>query len=103
MGVPVITLSGAIHASRVGTSLMEVLGLQENAASTADAYVARAAQLASDLPALEVLRAGLRERVAASVLTDEALFVRRLESAYREAWGRWCAAGSGGAPPPRQA
>ncbi len=40
MGVPVITLAGDRHASRVGLSILSTLGLTEFAAQTSDQYVA---------------------------------------------------------------
>jgi protein O-GlcNAc transferase len=46
---------------------------------------------------LASLRAGLRGRMNASPLRDEAEFTKRLEAAYRGIWRRWCASVQGGA------
>jgi predicted O-linked N-acetylglucosamine transferase (SPINDLY family) len=89
MGVPVVTLAGNIHASRVGASLLTRVGLAELATDTQQAYVQKAVTLAGNLPQLAQLRAGLRERMARSPLCDAAAFTRALEQAYREMWRRW--------------
>ncbi|QXE86205.1 tetratricopeptide repeat protein [Geomonas nitrogeniifigens] len=90
MGVPVLTLSGATHRSRVGASLLHALGLDALAAQEGSAFVERAAALALDPPRLKELRETLRDRMAASPLTDGAGFTRNLEAALTEVWGRWC-------------
>ncbi len=98
MGVPVVTLRGDRHASRVGASIMTALGLDDLIAPTQDAYVAIAARLARDHDALATLRAGLRERMRASPLSDSAGFARAVEQAYRSMWRDWCAAQSASGP-----
>ncbi len=82
MGVPVITLAGDRHASRVGLSILSTLGLTEFAAQTPDQYVAAAVQLAGDPGKLEQLR----ERLASSPLTDGRGFTADLEEAYLQIW-----------------
>lgn len=91
MGVPVISLEGEHHAARVGASLLSVLGLRELLASDVAEFVQIASRLAADPERLTALRAGLRERMAASPLLDHAGFTRNLESAYREMWQAYCA------------
>jgi predicted O-linked N-acetylglucosamine transferase (SPINDLY family) len=86
MGVPVVTLAGDRHASRVGVSLLESVGLPELVGRDVDDYVRIAAALAGDLPRLAALRAGMRERLRASPLRDEAGFVRELEECYLRLW-----------------
>jgi len=92
MGVPVITLAGRTHASRVGASLLSHVGFSEGIAQTEEGYVAAAGALAADLPRLAALRRELRERMRASALCDEAGFVRDLESGFRRMWLERCAA-----------
>jgi protein O-GlcNAc transferase len=91
MGVPVVTLAGKTHASRVGASILQAVGLQEFVAATPAQYVEIALNLASDPERLVQLRAGLRERILASPLMDAERFTRGLESAYRAMWKNWCA------------
>jgi len=92
MGVPVITLAGRTHASRVGASLLGHIGFAEGIAQTEDGYVSAACALASDLPRLASLRQELRERTRTSAVCDEAGFVRDLESGFRRMWLERCAA-----------
>ncbi|MBX9963232.1 MAG: tetratricopeptide repeat protein [Burkholderiales bacterium] len=89
MGVPVVTLSGDRHASRVGTSLLGLLGLDACIASTEDDYVEIACALAADRERLLELRSTMRQRLLDSPLTDAAGFVRKLEAGYRAAWHEW--------------
>lgn len=91
MGVPVITLAGRRHASRVGVSLLTQAGLADFIATSPDEYVRIACSLASQSEALSRLRATLRGMVVASPLCDEKSFARDIEAAYREMWIKWCA------------
>lgn len=91
MGVPVVTLAGKTHETRVGVSLLTGVGLPDLIAQTPEAYVAIAAQLAEDVPRLEALRTTLRQRVQESGLLASVPFTRSLEARYREMWRAWCA------------
>jgi predicted O-linked N-acetylglucosamine transferase (SPINDLY family) len=93
MGVPVITLKGASHASRMGASLLKAAGLAQFVATSEEQYVRLAVELADQLERLEQLRAGMRERLRDSALLDEAGFTRELERAYRQMWQSWCESG----------
>lgn len=90
MGVPVVTLPGSRPVSRQTLGFLRQIGLPELAAADEDAYVAIAARLAGDAPALEGLRLDLRDRMAGSPLCDAPRFARHLEAAYRDMWRRWC-------------
>lgn len=90
MGVPVITLAGETSVSRQGAAILGGIGLNECIAGNAEDYVAKALELASDLPRLAALRAGLRQRMA--VNTDGATQARDLEAIYRQWWAKWCGA-----------
>jgi predicted O-linked N-acetylglucosamine transferase (SPINDLY family) len=95
MGVPVVSLVGRHHASRVGLSILSRVGLETLAAATPDDYVARACALAQDPEGIEKLRASLRPRMMASPLCNGKAFARAVESAYRKMWRRWCQADRG--------
>lgn len=90
MGVPVLTLAGNTHVSRVGVSLLSNVGLAEHVASSDEGFLAKAAALANDQPGLRELRARLRGQLQASPLMDEAGFARRIEACYRKIWKNWC-------------
>lgn len=85
-GVPVVSLAGRTHVSRVGASLLRAVGLESCVATDDDAFVAIAAKLAGDLPALAALRAGLRGRMAASELGDAKDHARAVEAALMGMW-----------------
>ena len=95
MGLPVITLAGRTHVSRVGVSLLNRIGLCELVAQTPEQYTHIATQLAADLPWLNELRQGLRQRMAGSPLMNAPRFARNIESAYRQMWRKYCATATG--------
>jgi len=90
MGVPVVTLVGQAHLSRVGLSILSRLGLEFFAAESPDEYIAKASSLAANRPALAQLRLSMRARIAASGLCHARAFTRQLEQAYRRMWQNWC-------------
>jgi predicted O-linked N-acetylglucosamine transferase (SPINDLY family) len=96
MGVPVVSLAGAAHVSRVGVSLLGNVGLPELVAQTPEQYVQIAADLAGDLPRLAELRRTLRGRMGQSPLMDAAGFAQGVEAAYRQMWRNWCEGKSAG-------
>lgn len=97
MGVPVVTLTGAVHRARVGASLLAAVGLPALAARDARGFVGTAVALARDPERLASLRKTLRAQMAASPLTDGAGFTRSLEDALDAAWSGRCRA-VGGTP-----
>jgi len=103
MGVPVITLSGSTHVSRVGASILRNVGLTELVAQTENEYLEIAIQLAKDRERLARYRRNLRNMMLNSTLLDAATFTRNLEQAYRTMWRRWCSQESGRNLTPDQA
>ena len=90
MGVPVVTLAGKAHISRVGVSLLAHLGMPEWITNTPESYVRIATGLAQNLSALDETRRNLRSRMNASPLMDGPRLARAVENAYREMWRAWC-------------
>lgn len=90
MGLPVITLAGATHVSRVGVSFLSNVGLSDLIAQSPDDYIRIATGLAGDLERLQKLRDGLRQRMIDSPLTDAPRLTRHLEQAYLGMWKNWC-------------
>jgi predicted O-linked N-acetylglucosamine transferase (SPINDLY family) len=86
MGVPVIARSGCHHVARVGTAVLERVGLGRLAADSDEEYVRRAVSLAEDLPALERLRRGMRDRLRGSTVLDGRNLAREAEDGYRRMW-----------------
>jgi len=91
MGVPVVTLAGRIHQTRVGASLLTNMGLSELIATSLDEFVKIASELAGDVERIRSLRSGMRIRMERSPLREEAGFARAFESALRQMWRKWCA------------
>ena len=91
MGVPVITLAGNNHVSRVGVSQMTNLGLPELIARDTNDYVDIAVALANDVPRLAALRATMRERLKNSPLMNVPRFTKNLEEAYEVIWKKYLA------------
>ncbi len=94
MGVPVVTLAGTTHASRVGVSLLTRLGRPDFIARDEYEFVAICARLADDAPGLAVLRRSLRGELMASALCDAASVTRDLEAVFRTLWRSRCATAS---------
>lgn len=88
MGVPVITLAGEHHISRVGLSFLKAVGLPELVTDSAEEYVACAVNLAGNRQRLQDLKAGLRQWMTASPLMDTAGVTRELEAAYMQMLGQ---------------
>jgi protein O-GlcNAc transferase len=89
MGVPVVTLAGRAHVSRVGLSYLHNAGLGDWVASTQDEYKEIALRQAGDLARLERTRRELRIALKKSPLLDAATYTRDLEDAFRWMWGEW--------------
>lgn len=89
MGVPVITLVGHDHRSRVGTSLLRAVGLEQCIGVDASDYVSKAAALANDRAALAELRQGMRARISTSSLMDYKQLARELEELFVAEWSDW--------------
>jgi protein O-GlcNAc transferase len=94
MGVPVVTLAGNTHVSRVSAGLLMRVGFGDMVARDVEEYIRIAVRTASDLHALAALRKGLRRRVRASTLVDGARLAREVEEAYRWMWRQRMSAGA---------
>jgi predicted O-linked N-acetylglucosamine transferase (SPINDLY family) len=90
MGVPVITLAGPSHVSRVGASLLHSAGLDDFVTNSRDEYLALAIKTSQNRPLLAELRRTLRDRLQQSPLLDAPAFAQSIEAAYRAMWREWC-------------
>ncbi len=90
MGVPVISLKGDLHCSRMGYSLLSQLDMEFLAVDTPEQYVTMACVLARKPEAISQMRDTMRLRMGASALCQADDFVGHLESAYQTMWENWC-------------
>lgn len=80
MGVPVVSMWGDRHAARVTGSILKGIGLAELLGDSPETYVKIACALAQDPARLAGYRAGLRDRLCASPLSDALSVARQFES-----------------------
>ena len=90
MGVPVISLVGEHHFSRVGLSLLSAVGLEYFACKDDNEYVGKATVLGMKPEALNKIRFQLRQRMMASDMCNPQKQARNMEDAYRKMWRKWC-------------
>lgn len=90
MGTPVLTLRGDRFVSRVGSSILNNIGLAEWVAETPRDYIEKAITFSGNRKELSVLRRELRQRLLKSPVCDASLFARDLEEAFRGMWKVWC-------------
>lgn len=85
-GVPVISLRGHSHASRMGASILSALGRASWVTDSPEAFVAAAKQLAQRPAELSDFRAGAQTLMRASPLMDARAFARRFETLLFGGW-----------------
>jgi predicted O-linked N-acetylglucosamine transferase (SPINDLY family) len=97
MGVPVVTLYEKSTISRSTASILNVVGLGDLVAKSAEDYLAVAVRLAKDRDKVAGLRKGMRERIAGSPI-GATNYARAAEQLFRNMWRRYCQhkAGHGG-------
>jgi protein O-GlcNAc transferase len=95
MGVPVVTWPGKTFAGRHSLSYLSTVALTETIAASREEYVQIAVALAVNLPRLAAIRAGLRQKMAASPLCDGTRFAQNLTTILRNVWREWCLQVSG--------
>lgn len=90
MGVPVITLRGKTHGSRLGASILNAADVTELIAHSPMDYVKKAVQLNRRRELLMAYHSRLREHVKNSDLMDAQKYIRELEKIYRAVWKEYC-------------
>lgn len=90
MGVPILTLPGRTHASRVTASLLHRVGLEQWAADSEENFLKMGAMAAQNPGSLKEVRQVLPERFRQSPLGDGPAMARDLENAYRDMWQNFC-------------
>lgn len=90
MGVPVLSLPGDKHASRVSSSLLHRIGLDGWIARDKEHYLKIARYASNNFEALAARRERMRNAYLKSPLADTAGLARDLEQAYRQFWDEYC-------------
>lgn len=89
MGVPVISKLDRPSVGRLSAMILEPLGCGDWVAQTEDEFVDIAVRMASDLPALNEIRMGLRQKIRNSPFMDFKARTRSLEAGYMEMINRY--------------
>ena len=83
MGVPVITVRGKTHGSRLGASILVAADVAELVAHSPMDYVKKAIQLSRRKELIAAYHVGLREHVKNSALMNARRYMRELEKIYQ--------------------
>lgn len=91
MGIPVITLAGSSHASRVGASILTAAGCTDFIANSSEEFASIAAGHAAHVTTLDSGARGqekqrLRAKVLASAVCNGPAFANRMDAALRAIW-----------------
>jgi len=86
MGVPVVTLCGRCHASRVGATILSALGLTDFIAYSPKEYIDKTIYLCQNIHLLKNIRIQLRAIMQTSALMDAKLQTHNIECAYNLMW-----------------
>jgi predicted O-linked N-acetylglucosamine transferase (SPINDLY family) len=89
MGLPVLTCQGDTFASRVASSLLQAIGLDEMVTHSLDEYRDKALELAHHPEQLRAIKQQLEANKHSAALFDTPRFARNLEAAYQTMWQRW--------------
>lgn len=84
VGLPLITIMGQSFASRVASSLLSAVNLEELIVNNIVEYEALAISLAKDSGKLKKLREKLSQNIRTSSLFDTKTFTKNIESIYKE-------------------
>lgn len=87
-GIPIVTYQGQRLMSRVASSLLTNLGLEEFIATTPEGYVQTAIRAITQTKRLQEVRQQLPGLYAAWV--ERADYLQAVENFYRSAWQTWC-------------
>ena len=82
MGVPVVSLYGKTHGTRISYSILKNIGLDALAVDSIDDYIAQAVELANDWNFLTVLRKSLRDMMERSPIMNPANYLREVEKVF---------------------
>ena len=89
MGVPVVTLAGDRHLSRIGLSINTNAGLSELVGENESDYIRIATELARDKKRLYEYNKTLRDHFLASKVCDAKEFTKNIEIVYQKIYQKW--------------
>ena len=87
MGVPVLTVRGKSHGSRLGASILNAADVKELIAPNPMEYVRKAILLSKRKELIAAYHVGLREHVKNSALMDSQRYIRELEKIFLQLGG----------------
>jgi len=90
-GIPVITITGGHFASRMSSSILSAVGLQELITDNLKAYEEMAVYLSLNPSALNEMQSKLEQNSKIMPLFDTDRFVGNIETAYRKMYGNYLA------------
>ena len=82
MGVPVVTIRGSNHGSRISSSILTNTNLPELISKNVSEYIQKSIELANDPDRIKNYRATLREKIFNSPITDSKQYARNLEEVF---------------------
>jgi len=89
MGVPVITLCGTVHATRVGADLLRAISCPELIANNENEYIDLAVNLAGNRNQQAHYHKNLRQNLQNSSLMDAEDFAENFAEILTECWTNW--------------
>ena len=88
LGVPVLSLAGSTHRSRVGLSFLTAVGLKECVAFSAKQFVNMAVNFASNREKISILRSKLKNQSKTSPLFNSENFIKEFEEELKKIVGK---------------
>jgi len=89
MGIPVITFAGKTYLSRMSTSLLNAVRMDELITYSLKEYETLAISLAKNHKRYKAIKEKLEKNSFSSKLFDTTFFVRNLERAYKNIWNNY--------------
>jgi predicted O-linked N-acetylglucosamine transferase (SPINDLY family) len=84
MSLPIVTLSKRAPVGRIGTSILNNIGIPELIANNVEEYIDIAVDLANDIDKLILLRSSIRQRMIDSPIRNEVQFAQDMENTFLE-------------------
>jgi len=86
MGVPVISLCGECHATRVGKTILSAIGMDDFIVHSKSEYVDKTVAICQNIQLLKAVRKQLRTVMQQSELMNASGLTQNIESVYKKMW-----------------